>query len=244
MGRILAYKMRRHIQKQLSNRSQAIKSAVKSYNQLAATMDPPRDPLDSHEVLDYAFLAEFDLLRFSQEDIRDKEWVKPANRQAMQQYFQIKAAHNEIIRLNVEGRRLVSSIHAEHIEMPQAISRVRTTDPALAHEIEEQWQLRQAINRRHLNCLKDMSGLHGFSGSLLPGCRKGSVASAIPLPDWLEMELFGDQVVLEEEDFSEILNRARQEKVDSDGEGGEASEDDEIIETAALLESWQLSLEV
>ncbi|KZP05529.1 hypothetical protein FIBSPDRAFT_673874, partial [Athelia psychrophila] len=57
------YKMRKHISKALQSRSQAICTALERYNTAARALSPPRQQLEWSDVVDYAFLADFDILR-------------------------------------------------------------------------------------------------------------------------------------------------------------------------------------
>ncbi|KAJ7824252.1 hypothetical protein B0H14DRAFT_3469498 [Mycena olivaceomarginata] len=67
------YKLRKHIAKALQVRSKATQLAWET-------------------VVEYAFLAEFDLLREGREDIRAEPWALPAGRAAMDQHFKIRRA--------------------------------------------------------------------------------------------------------------------------------------------------------
>ncbi|KAH6906938.1 hypothetical protein BKA70DRAFT_1372270 [Coprinopsis sp. MPI-PUGE-AT-0042] len=64
------YKLRKHISKALQVRSKAIRAALDRYNDAAKRMLPPRPQLTWDQIVDYSFLADFDLLRDSREDIR------------------------------------------------------------------------------------------------------------------------------------------------------------------------------
>ncbi|KIK20250.1 hypothetical protein PISMIDRAFT_13140 [Pisolithus microcarpus 441] len=57
------YKLRKHIAKALQTRSTAIKVALDRYNKCALAVRPPRQTLRWEQVVEYAFLADFDLLR-------------------------------------------------------------------------------------------------------------------------------------------------------------------------------------
>ncbi|KAG2034071.1 hypothetical protein BDR03DRAFT_870823 [Suillus americanus] len=57
------YKLRKHIAKALQTRSIAIRSALNTYNSIASSMYPPRQTLKWEDVVEYMFLADFDLLR-------------------------------------------------------------------------------------------------------------------------------------------------------------------------------------
>ena len=58
----IGYKLREKISKALRTRSGAIKTALKQYNDAAALLNPPRDPLMWSTVLKAATVADFDLL--------------------------------------------------------------------------------------------------------------------------------------------------------------------------------------
>ena len=70
--------MRQHIAKALKARSQAIRVAIKKYNEAAQALHPIHPTLDAKSVLDYVFLAEFDLLRDARNDVREQPWARPA----------------------------------------------------------------------------------------------------------------------------------------------------------------------
>ncbi|KAJ7805116.1 hypothetical protein B0H14DRAFT_3485401 [Mycena olivaceomarginata] len=66
------------------------------------------------KVVEYAFLAEFNLLRESREDIHAEPWALPAGRAAMDQHFKMVRAEEEIQRLDVEIPRLITYMADEH----------------------------------------------------------------------------------------------------------------------------------
>ncbi|KIJ30003.1 hypothetical protein M422DRAFT_97226, partial [Sphaerobolus stellatus SS14] len=127
------YKLRTQIAAGLKR--QAIRNALVRYNKFAALVNPPRDPLTWETVVNYSFLAEFDLLRFSQVDIRDRPWVKPVIREGVMSYCKLQCARAEIKRLNVEIPRLYAAIHDEAQQIPAYISILEQTDRALANEV-------------------------------------------------------------------------------------------------------------
>ncbi|KAG6843747.1 hypothetical protein H0H87_001002, partial [Tephrocybe sp. NHM501043] len=59
------YKQRKHLGKALKARSQAICTALDHYNAAASHLSPPCPPLTWNKVIDYTFLADFDLLQHS-----------------------------------------------------------------------------------------------------------------------------------------------------------------------------------
>ena len=128
--------MRKHISKALQSRSQAIRSALDRYNAAARLLPTPRRQLDWKEVVEYAFLADFDLLRDARQDISDRPWATPAGRLAMDLYFKIERAREEITRLNVEIRRVATYIRDEDHFLRYWETQTRTTDPWLAIHID------------------------------------------------------------------------------------------------------------
>ena len=54
--------MHKHIANALKARSRAIRTALDRYNTAATALVPPRQLLDWEQVVEYAFLSDFDLL--------------------------------------------------------------------------------------------------------------------------------------------------------------------------------------
>ncbi|KAJ3833253.1 hypothetical protein F5878DRAFT_654388 [Lentinula raphanica] len=81
------YKLRKHIANALKTRSQAIRTAVNTYNDAASELNRPTLTWD--EVLDYTFLSDFDLLREARRDVRSEPWAQPAGRLALDQYYKL-----------------------------------------------------------------------------------------------------------------------------------------------------------
>ncbi|KAJ7809272.1 hypothetical protein B0H14DRAFT_2867397 [Mycena olivaceomarginata] len=102
------YKLRKHIAKALQAHSKAVRTALEHYNVAASAMTPTKPLLSWDEVVGYAFLAEFDLLREGREDIRTEPWALPAGCAAMDQHFKILRADEEIAQLNIEIPHLVT----------------------------------------------------------------------------------------------------------------------------------------
>lgn len=67
---LLGYKLRKHIGNALKARSQAVRTALENYNASARALVPPRAELSWDNVVEYAFLADFDLLADTREDVR------------------------------------------------------------------------------------------------------------------------------------------------------------------------------
>ena len=98
-------------------------------------MSPPRSTLDWDQVVEYTFLADFDLLRDTWQDIRSRLWATPAGRLAMDNYFKVLRAEEEILRLNVEIPRLDTYIRDEDVYMLSKEIEITPTDPGLANQV-------------------------------------------------------------------------------------------------------------
>ena len=100
--------MRVQIARHLKTRSQTIRSAITTYNKAAAALSPPREGIKYLQLLDMAFVSQFDLLRHSRpgHDIRNEPWANPATRVLMDKYFELCRAKEEIQRLNCEWNRV------------------------------------------------------------------------------------------------------------------------------------------
>ncbi|EGO23502.1 hypothetical protein SERLADRAFT_469506, partial [Serpula lacrymans var. lacrymans S7.9] len=134
------YELRQQISKGLQRHSEAIRNAIKRYNNQAVLLQPPRSKLTWKEIADYTFLAEFDLLRYSRADISDSSWMKPANRAAAVKYFKLCRTREEILRLNVECHRLRTAIHDEEIQVTGAIAHISQTNVLLATKMKCRWR--------------------------------------------------------------------------------------------------------
>lgn len=163
------YKLRKHITKALQTHSVAIKTALNTYNTIAEAMHPPRQMLKWEEVVEYAFLADFDLLRDTRADISQQPWSSPAACSAMDLYFKMCRVQEEIQRLNVEVRRLVTYIRDEDKYLRTCEDQLKVTSPAIAHQIAIHRNTQGRFNSRHLRQLHDISKLPGFNGTIVPG---------------------------------------------------------------------------
>jgi hypothetical protein len=182
----VAYKLRDKIGKALKTRAEAIRRALETYNNAATQLDPPREQLTWAKLMDTTTLADFDLLRESRQDIRQQLWTQPARREAMNLYFGIKRAKEEIVRLDVEIRRLITFMIDDHRTFYRAISFNIAINPMLANVLSHQWQFHNSIHTQIAARLHQTSKLKGFTGTLLPGVREGhdSFSDAGGLPPW------------------------------------------------------------
>ncbi|KAJ7875013.1 hypothetical protein B0H13DRAFT_2236144 [Mycena leptocephala] len=169
----------KHIAKALQARSKAVKTAITSYNAAAEAMTPQMPTLDWEQVVEYAFLSDFDLLREGRDDIREEPWALPAGRAAMDQHFKLLRADEEIQRLNVEIRRFVTYIYDEDEFLGRESQRLQEEgELALAHQVVLLRSERSRFMPLHTSRLAELSKLRGFTGSIALGvslCRERHV---------------------------------------------------------------------
>ncbi|KAG1776236.1 hypothetical protein EV702DRAFT_1180061 [Suillus placidus] len=160
----LGYKLRTQISTALKMCATAIRSAIQQYNKYAALLNPPRAPLQWEQIVEYSFLAEFDLLRYSDSNIQAKRWASPSYCNASAQYFELQRAKEEVQRLNVEISCLLTKIRDDTMKYPAAIKKLEETDPFLAGELTRHWQYLKSVNARHLWRFRKTCSLPGYSG--------------------------------------------------------------------------------
>lgn len=161
------YKLRKHIAKALQARSRAVRTALQNYNVAAAALRPARPSLTWEQVVEYAFLSDFDLLRDGREDIRQELWAKPAGRIAMDMYFKIERADEEIVRLNVEIPRFLTYMRDEEEFLQREVERVRGVHgDGLAHQVERHRMREGRFNDDHRFRLLKLARLPGCTASM------------------------------------------------------------------------------
>ncbi|KAF8163878.1 hypothetical protein K438DRAFT_1618050 [Mycena galopus ATCC 62051] len=178
----LAYKLRDHIAKALKTRSKAIRNALNRYNAAAEVLDPPGRLLTWAEVVDYTFLADFDLLRSPDTTSSIRAWVTPAARQLLDSYHKLQRAREEIPRLNIEIRRFVTYMKDERAFLVHRESEIRAEDPVLVFFV---WKYRNRrgrfddIHSKRLLAMRKKLGA-AFTGTLQPGIRVTPPVPPVP----------------------------------------------------------------
>ncbi|KAI0685332.1 hypothetical protein BC835DRAFT_1310064 [Cytidiella melzeri] len=167
------YKMRTHIAKSLQTCCKTIQRAIKTYNAAAAMLDPPRPALDWSRVSTFNFLEEFTLLQDTHNDIRDKEWSKPAIREAMKLRHRLARAQEERDRLNVEVRRLHTAIRDEALLFSQVLRRLKSSNNSLLGATSD-FVTRRTKGNNHLRArIQQVYALEGYTSVKAPGTRLG-----------------------------------------------------------------------
>ena len=134
------------------------------YNTQAIKLTPPCPTLSWKEIIDYSFLGEFNLLQHSRADIHNEPWAHVTRREAMVKYFKLCRAQEEVTQLNIEIQCLRTFIHDETIHTTQVISQLSLSDPWLATELQQRWQLRNSVNQLHIQCLNVVESSASFTG--------------------------------------------------------------------------------
>jgi len=173
------YNLRKHISAALKSRSSAIRTALNKYNTAALDLTPCRPTLNWDQIIEYAFLADFDLLRDTRQDIRSRLWATPAARLAMDNYFKVLRAEEEIVRLNVEIPRLATYIRDEAAYILSKEIKLTPTNPALANQIRLHRMQRGRFDKHHNTILQQIVDLPGYSGGPLLGTCAPDVTPAV-----------------------------------------------------------------
>ncbi|KAJ7728633.1 hypothetical protein B0H16DRAFT_1330810 [Mycena metata] len=167
------YKLRKHITKALQVRSQAIRNTLNSYNTAAKSIVPPGRQLSWGEVIEYAFLADFDLLRKPAKLNEVRPWATPSARLLLDRYFKIQRAREEITRCNIEIRRVITSIRDEKAFLTAKEVEFRESNPALSWCIRRYRFRRERYDSTHMERFQNLAKKAGarFTGTLEPGVR-------------------------------------------------------------------------
>lgn len=226
----IGYSLRKHIGNALKSRSVTIRKALDRYNAAALALVPPREVLDWDQVVEYAFLSDFDLLRDARQDIRRKPWATPAARLAIDQAFKLERAEEEVAQLNIEVPRLATYIRDEDICLRTKEMELLATHPALAHQVALHRMERARFNAHHLKVLGKIYLLPGYTGSVGFGIRV--TEAPIPSEDPKEPALPAGAAPSHEEDLEEEL------------EEEQAGEDEEVAVLGAVFSVLNISLDV
>lgn len=235
---MIGYSLHKHIANALKARSVAIRTALDRYNTAALALVPPRQTLDWDQVVEYAFLSDFDLLRDARQDIQRKPWATPAACLAIDQAFKLERAEEEVAWLNIEVPRLATYIQDEDIYLQAKEIELSTTQPTLAHQVRIHQMEQARFNAHHLNVLGMIYGLTGYMGPIGFGTRNTEApASPAPSPEDPQPEDSALPPVTgvtpsHEEDLEEELNEEQ------------ASEDEEVEVLSVVFSVLNMSCDV
>ncbi|KAE9392688.1 hypothetical protein BT96DRAFT_944487 [Gymnopus androsaceus JB14] len=150
----------------------AIQNAVKSYNTAALALKPPCDTLDWSKVSHYTFLDQFNILQDTWHSVFDQPWAKPINQTLMKQHHRIVHAWEEIVRCNIEIRRLHTSIINEGKHFNTVLQKL--VDSPMLGPIADYINHCKAVNSLLLARIQQTHNLEGFTGNHTAGTWKGS----------------------------------------------------------------------
>lgn len=185
---------------------------------MAADLTPPRPPVDWSAVSHYGFLDEFHLLRDTRNDLRSKRWAQPIFRNLMKVRHRLARAKEELIRCNVEVRRLHTSIRDEQLHFDATLANL--TGTVIHGAVQDFARRRFNVNQMLLDRISSIYKLQEFSGISTCGVRAGTVAPEVQVPDPIPRPPMGPMadVDIENEEVS-----------DSDEDDDDLAEDDEIV---------------
>ncbi|KAI5993199.1 hypothetical protein EDD15DRAFT_2133056, partial [Pisolithus albus] len=123
---------------------------------------PPRQTLHWEQVVEYAFLADFDLLRDTRKDVSQRPWAHPTACFALGTYFKVCRAEEEIKRLNIEIHQVITYMCDEEHFLRTCEEKISNVHPALGHQVSQCHKLHSQFNGSHLKRLHDIAMLPGF----------------------------------------------------------------------------------
>jgi hypothetical protein len=220
--------------KGLNRREKAVHNALARYNAAALALGSSRTCLEFKELTDYAYLGNFDFLKYSEHGAQDTEWSRPANRRCAEAWQKIQHAKEEIVRLNVEVRRVQTHIRDEDEFLSRQYDITKAFDPNLAHALLTRIELVVWVNQRILRDLNSLSKLKGFSSDLTYGT---------PLKPFLGLNTHVTSLGMEtvpSTAVTEGLGDIHQEEQTASAEVVELEPSDEVQYAMLAIEQWKL----
>ncbi|KAJ3816761.1 hypothetical protein F5880DRAFT_1626459 [Lentinula raphanica] len=227
------YKMRTQIAHALQKWSKAICHAVATYNAAALNLDPPRPTVDWSKVSHYSFLDQFDLLADTRYSVLEKPWAKPVIRELMMQVRRVSRAREEIARLNIELRRLHTSIVDEEKHFVAVLDRLSESSSPVYPAVMQYIEQHRAVHKLLLARLQTTYALPGFTGTPYPGksvstSEGPSLSPSAPAPPSSQRS-----PAVGENQLDDISNGGQ-----SDDEGGAAEDDDEFVSYVSAISEY------
>ncbi|KAH9940714.1 hypothetical protein B0H21DRAFT_710783 [Amylocystis lapponica] len=138
----------------------------------------------------------------------------------------IERAREEIVRCNVEARRLHTSIRDEDLLFGAVLDDMKARQDLLHGAVLDYCTRRRAVNAHLLACIQKLYSLHGFTGTPSPGQRKGA-----PLPAIRRPPEFDSRVPAEAEE----LEREAREGLELDDDDDDAGDIGGLVDYVANL---------
>ncbi|KAG9093635.1 hypothetical protein FRC06_011427 [Ceratobasidium sp. 370] len=169
------YKLREMISKSLATRSEIIRNAIKRYNELASRANPPREQITAKEFFSLSRLSDFKLLRESRSDILSQKWAQPQIREATNHSLRVLRAREELVRLQVEARRLQTWMRDEVHHVAHTLQVLDAENPPLAHVLRNQLDYQSRVNAINLTYIQRIERHSYYNGPTGPGSQKQGV---------------------------------------------------------------------
>ncbi|KXN92082.1 hypothetical protein AN958_09785 [Leucoagaricus sp. SymC.cos] len=193
-------------------------------------MIPPQPILTWNQVVQYAFLSEFDLLKDSCEDVWERPWAKPAAQALMDRYFKIMRAHEEIKRLNVEICHVVTHLQDEDQFLHLKAQEISLTDPLLGHQVLKYHSLCTRFKSQHMHHFEELVKTPGWSGTLDAGTSIDKTMYAVILNIGHDSHAAGQNHSLYFGSKMPSQGKHLLEDSDDDDDDQEGNEDDQLDE--------------
>lgn len=159
--------------KSLQTRSKTIRRAIASYNSAAAAMTPSRPPLDWSNVSHYGLIEQYAMLKATNTDVSDKQWSQPIYREILKCRRRIARAKEEIVRCNIETRRLHTSIYDDTAHFKKVVRKLRDDRDAMHDAVKHFTVRRNGVHKSLLKRIQQIHALVGFTGDTSRGIRIG-----------------------------------------------------------------------
>jgi len=158
----LGYKLHKHIATALQACSQAICNALDHYNVATSAVSLPHP-------MEYVFLADFNLLQDSHQDVCDHPWTKPACHVVIDHYFKLKCTCEEIQCLNIKIHHVITYIWDDDVFIHLKEAEIMQVNSGLACQVKIHRMEQGCFNMWHMDHFRKLTSLPGFGG-----CRMGS----------------------------------------------------------------------
>lgn len=113
--------------------------------------------------MSYSFLAEFDLLRESREEVREKPWATAVAREALDAFFKTLRADEMLIQVSTEMVRLLTYMRDEDEYLKLAIELYEPFQPDIAHAIRQQALFKKRVHVQHQRRIRRIEKLSGYA---------------------------------------------------------------------------------
>lgn len=125
------------------------------------------------DISQYNLIEQFALLQDTRNNIRDKPWAKPLYREVLRLRHRIARAKEEVVRCNVESRRLHTSIYDQAALFKTTLTTLKSGASPVYGAVRDFVTERTRVNQALLERVQQIHQLHGFTGDVTWGVRVG-----------------------------------------------------------------------